>query len=328
MFTESKLKANNVRALSWQDDVLVDWVSGGVRYSMDGTVEPATVNYAYSFDSAAISPSGSHVFLYTKNQTKGLLLRNGEIIREINRSFYQAHVYDFPAVFARLPGGSEILIHCPNEYCRLDVEDVLTGKLLSASSERSPSDFFHSRLQVSPSGKWLLSAGWVWHPLDAIGLFDLSVCMNDPTILDNPGASPPGLWEISSAAFLSDDLVFVSSSSEFLGDEDNPTDNRPGSYMIALWSIESNEYISAVSCNKPAGELMPISKRYVVSFYENPRLWDLSSGEMIHEWSSIDSGDQKNSITFGKKPPAIALDRINKRFAVAGKNEIDVVIFQ
>lgn len=328
MFKELKLKANHIGSLSWHGDALVDWVAGGRCYYLDGKVEEANVNYAYSFDSVVVSPSRTYTVLYTKNQTKGLVLRKGEVIREINRSFYQANVYDFPIVFSQLGTGQEVLIHCPNDYCQLDVEDIESGQILTAFVDRNTNDLFHSRLAVSPSGRWLLSAGWVWHPLDVVGLFDLSGSIADPTKLDKPMMEPPGLWEISSAAFLNDSYIFVSSSDEYLGDEGDPDDDQPGCYQIALWSIENNTYVSTISCQKPVGELMPLSEKHVVSFYEHPRLWDLVSGEMIHEWTEIDSGNQTSSITHGKKMPSIAIDAENRRFAVAGDKEVSVVVFE
>ena len=327
MFKEFKLKAKNVRSLSWCKDELVDWVSGGVRYSLNGKVIPRDVSYSYPFDSAIVSTSGMYAAIYSKNQTKGLLLKNGKILREINRSFYHAHAYDFPIAFAEISNGNEVLIHCPDEYCILEIEDLDSGEILTVNPERNPSDFFHSRLEVSPGGKWLLSAGWVWHPIDVVGLFNLSASIENSMKLDKPELGPPGLWEISSASFLDDDHVFVSSSDEFLGDEGDPVDDQPGRFHIALWSLESNKYLSSVSCGQAAGRLMPISKRFVVSFYEHPKLWDLESGRMIHEWVDLQSGTQTSSITYGSKMPPIAVDIKNHRFAIGLENEISVVVF-
>ncbi|MGB0495513.1 MAG: hypothetical protein ACPGJI_04085, partial [Kangiellaceae bacterium] len=237
MYKLIKLKADNIRSLSWQGNNLIDWVSGGHTYTLNGETKKRNINYAYPFDSAVVSSSGIYSVVFANNQTKGLLLKNGEIIREINRSYYQAHAYDFPIAFSILNSGQEILVYCPKDYCRIDIEEIETGKVLTDFVDRNPSDCFHSRLAVSPNGRLLLSAGWVWHPLDVVGLYDLSASLEDPTKLDSPFEKPPGYWEVSSAAFLNDALVFVSTSDEFLGDECDPDDDRPGSYQIALWSI-------------------------------------------------------------------------------------------
>jgi hypothetical protein len=48
-----------------------------------------------------------------------LVIRGRRRIREINRSFYHAHVYEFPVTVGRLHGGTDVLIHCPDGYNRL-----------------------------------------------------------------------------------------------------------------------------------------------------------------------------------------------------------------
>ena len=77
--------------------------------------------------------------LYTRTQTKGVLLRNGEeIVRQINRDYYHANIYEYPVSFARLRDGREVLIHCPEEVNVLVVEDVETGEDLAARDAVRP----------------------------------------------------------------------------------------------------------------------------------------------------------------------------------------------
>src|SRR5688572_2620497 len=95
----------NVRSLCWHHGDLVDWVDGGTRYRLDGTVVPRTVFYAYRFDHALIAPNGRYVALIERLGTKGLILKNGEIVREINRSYYFANAYEYPIIFLTLPDG-------------------------------------------------------------------------------------------------------------------------------------------------------------------------------------------------------------------------------
>jgi len=326
-FTERNIKASGVSSLSWNGEDLVDWIAGGRRFCVNGEIEDASINYAYSFDAAIVSPSGSYVVLYTKYQTKGILLKNNKIIREINRSFYQADSYEYPITFAKLKNGKEALIHCPEDYCQLDIEDIETGKILTSHKRREPNDFFHSRLLISPNGKWLMSAGWVWHPLDCVELFDIATALKDPLSLDKPNIITSEDLEISSAAFLDDNYVFVGSSDEFINEPDS--DNL-GANTIALWSLESNDYIASISCNSPIGELLPIDQRYVVSFYKHPRLWDMNKKIMVHEWSDINSGTKRNSFApaYNEQPyPPLAIDHIKKRFAVADRENIYVVEF-
>jgi hypothetical protein len=59
-----------------------------------------------------VSPSGRYQVLYAERGTKGLVLEHGAILREIDRSFYHADAYDYPAAL----GG-----------CRTDARSWLTA---------------------------------------------------------------------------------------------------------------------------------------------------------------------------------------------------------
>ena len=79
-----------------------------------------------------------------------------------------------------------MIAHCPDEYNRIEIEEVESGRRLTARDSDS-ADFFHSRLQISSDGRYLLSAGWVWHPWSSLKLFDLTQAIRDPQTLDGPG---------------------------------------------------------------------------------------------------------------------------------------------
>jgi hypothetical protein len=169
-------------ALTWRGDALVDW-KGIFEYRLDGTSSDATVNYAYRFDRAIASTSGKYAVLYEQLGTKGIILKQGKIIREINRSFYHAHVYEYPIMFLKFPEGTEAIAHCPDHYNVIEIEEVESGKRLTTRTGES-ADFFHSRLQVSPNGKYLMSAGWRWHPWDYIQIYNVEQALENPETLD------------------------------------------------------------------------------------------------------------------------------------------------
>jgi len=324
-YTEHKIKASKVQSLVWEDDELVDWVGGGVRFSLDGSTQSHVVNYAYKFDAAISSPSGQFVVLYTRTGTTGLLLRRGEIVRQLTRDFYQAHAYEYPIAFGTASDGRELLVHCPESYCQIEIEDAESGERVKSPSKREPGDCFHSRLACSPNGRLLLSAGWVWHPLDVIGVFDLPAALSDPTTLDKSSLSPPGSWELSSASFVNDDYLMVGSSEEFYGDEDDEEDDQPGKHQIALWRIGASDYTRRIALSYPPGTICPINERFVVSFYQHPRLIDLEKSETVLEWPHIKSGSQTSSIVWDKHPPPMAFDPKNYRFAIANEDSITVI---
>src|SRR5438093_13759071 len=100
---------HGVRSLCWLGDRLVDWAGGGHQIGLDGEVYEEPVNYAYTFDAAIVSPSGRYAVIYTRLGTKGLLLDNGKIVREFNRSFYHANAYEYPVALFQLPDGREVI---------------------------------------------------------------------------------------------------------------------------------------------------------------------------------------------------------------------------
>jgi hypothetical protein len=70
---------------------------------------------------------------------------------------------------------------------------------------------------------------------------------------------------------------------------------------------------------------MPVED-FVVGFYKHPKLISLASGEVVHRWNDLASGEQTSSIVWHhEKIPPLAFDVANKRFAVASTQEIAVV---
>lgn len=334
MATHKILKASNVRSLVWSGDELVDWAGGGARYGLDGLSRTGPVDYAYRFDAAVASKDGKFAVIYERTGTKGLVLCEGKILREINRSFYQAHVYEYPICIWTREDGRSLMAHCPDEYNRIEIDDIETGERLTESSERTPTDFFHSRLQVNSGGTRLLSAGWVWHPVDCVRFLDIPGAQQGPECLDkqyNSGvfAHHMGFVEECAACWQSDDKLIVGGGREEEPPEDDE-DHGDALYLhpngIVVYDIPSDTCVRSVQLEKPAGTMMPVADDHVVAFYEHPRLISLVDGNILQEWPDIPSGTQLSSIMVSaERPPPIALDRENRRFAVACGEGIHVV---
>jgi hypothetical protein len=79
--------------------------------------------------------------IYERLGTKGLLLHEGRIVRELDRSYYHASAYEYPVALFNDPDGRVLLAHCLGNYCRLELEEAETGRPLTASADRKPSDF-------------------------------------------------------------------------------------------------------------------------------------------------------------------------------------------
>lgn len=317
------------QSLCWSGDTLVDWVSGGLRYGLDGSLSDPSVRYGYRFDGAVMSQDGRYAVLYEKLGTKGLVLSEGRLVREINRSYYHAEVYEYPIALLTLPSGRTLLAHCPDEYCRLDIEDLETGERLTRRTGDSP-DFFHSRLQFSRDGRYLLSAGWVWHPLDMAHVFDVARALDQPETLDQLQdlASGDSCLEVYSAAFgEKDTLVLHCAGLE--GREPSQGDGPPEEEAgLAVYSLSERRFLSVAPLEKPSGTLMAMDG-YAVGFYEHPRLYELATGRVVEQWPELVTGKQSSSIIrhLPHLPP-LALDPAGRRFAVGTEKGIEVVRFR
>lgn len=335
MTNRMSVPAEGVCSLAWCGDALVDWVGGGERYGLDGLVRPSNVAYSYRFDAAVANDTGEVAVIYERGGTKALVLSSGEVVREINRHFYHADVYDFPVCLWVDRDGRTLIAHCPEEYNRIEIEDAITGERLTASAGRKPVDFFHSRLQVSRGGKRLLSAGWVWHPWDAVCFFDLSEALTNPASLDVLDGQTPYsfnvcLAEESSACWQTDDRLLIGAGSE----EEDPEETkelegilrlRPDG--IAVYDIPSKTYISSIVSEAPAGIMMPIGEDMVVAFFDHPRLVSLSDGSVIERWPDLPTGNRMSSIAMAspEPQPQLALDPAHRRFAVSTEDAIHIV---
>lgn len=337
-FTRIELPARNVRSLCFRGDTLVDWVGGGRTFELDGSEAHGHVAYSYRFDAVAAAPDGRHVVLYERLGTKGLVLKDGKILRQIDRDFYHADAYEFPVAIFSLPDGRLCLAHCPEHYCQLELDELETGQRLTAGVERDPEDFFHSRLSPSPGGTRLASAGWLWHPWDAVSVYDVQATLVDPRHLDSiHGVSPHTrnvcLAEESAAAWLDEDHLIVAASTE---DEDPEEASEAGGGPrllpggLAVFNVRTGACVRATpKRNEPAGILMPVGPEHAVSFYGHPKLLSLTTGEPVLQWSDLRTGRQASSILWHLKgedvPPPMALDPRGARFAVADEHRIVII---
>ena len=308
--------------LSWVGELLVDWASAGAAYSLDGQqLQLANYHWSYRFDRAVTSADGRYAFIYHNLGTKGLLLKEGELLREISRSYYQADVYEYPVTFATL-AGITYLIHCPIEYNQLDFEEVETGDLVTNIAGREPRDLFHSRLEISPAGTFLLSKGWAWHPWDVVEAFDIAACLANPLLLDNATLSPPIGTEVCTAAFLTDELVLLGTSSEEAMDEDLEAALPPE--CIASWNIRTNELSAPVRVAGEFGNLFPFNEKLAWDLYKHPKLLDLATGAIIVSLPELTTSEQRSSI-IGSPVPAIIFDRSTGYIAIKAEGAIEVL---
>ncbi|RKG52844.1 hypothetical protein D7X30_33040 [Corallococcus sp. AB011P] len=307
-----------VSSLCWSGDALVDPVGGLVRYHLDGSTFDPHIRYAYRFDRAVMSPDGRYCVLYESLGTKGLLLDGTRVVRQLTRDFYQAHVYDYPVALHTLPSGRTLLAHCPESYCEVELEDAATGERLT-KRDNTPIDIFHSRLQFSPDGRYLASAGWMWHPVDAASVFDVSRALEEPASLDSAALMEGvenGIFLTSVAFGAKDTLVFMRIEES----RDDAT------FFLGTYSLTEKKVLSEVELEEPAGPLMVVDAEHVVDFFGHPKLVSRSTGRVVQRWEDLDTGKVLASIRHHLPPPPhFALDPAHRRFAVGTANGIEII---
>ena len=110
------------------------------------------------------------------------------IVRDLRREDYHCDVSSYSVGFLEL--NDRILLICQTQWNRLDIFDAETGENLTEREmyrrdtglkakegypfydDKNYMDYFHSRLHISPDGKYFLSNGWHWHPMGQIYLFE------------------------------------------------------------------------------------------------------------------------------------------------------------
>ncbi|MGI8647880.1 MAG: hypothetical protein DLM55_00650 [Acidimicrobiales bacterium] len=311
-------------SLRWDGEELVDVVGGGRSWSVDGTERAASRNYGYPFDRAVVSPSGRYVVIYTERDTKALVLDGTRIVRELNRSYCHATDFDYPVALGMLPDGREIVVHCPDDYNVLEVDDVESGQRLT-KGDRDPQDVFHSRLAVSPDGRHVLSAGWLWHPVGIIKIFDLQHALREPAVLDGAGLLPmsPGSdAEVASACWLDSDRVAVATTQEIF---DNEEINDLGPAELGVWSICGERWLHRTRVDYRIGTMVARGDT-VVSLYEHPRLIQVETGTLIAEWPEVKVARKDGSYGVTHVPtPVAALHPDGTPLAVAQPDSIAII---
>jgi hypothetical protein len=317
------LTANYLATISWRNGQIIDSASAGRQYSLNGVINQLyKYSYAFKFDGAITSADGIYAFIYHRLGTKGLLLKNGELLREINRSYYCANSYEYPAAFVQLKNAT-YLIHCPIAYNQLDFENVETGELVTNKARRKPADIFHSRLEVSPGNTFLMSKGWVWHPLHSINIFDIAECIKKPKLLDQIGLTPNVDAEVNTASFIDDKKIIIGSSDEIMDEERTPI--FPPKHL-AVWDLESNQVSNPVKVDSDFGNLFAIDEMLSWDLLGFPKIINNNSGEIVAKEETINSGKQQSAfMTNDSKFPQIVFNRDTKQIAISGDEKIHIL---
>ncbi|MFC9893607.1 hypothetical protein ACFVMC_07930 [Nocardia sp. NPDC127579] len=315
------------RALVWSGSRLYDAASGWRSIPLEGSPGSSRFDdYGAQFDTATASPLGDVIALVASTGTNGLLLTpDGELIREIHRSDYCADAYRYPVALYTLPDGRTGLAHCPEEYNRLEIEVAANGERVTADSDRSPEDVFHSRLEVSPSGQYLLSAGWVWHPVDWLAVYKLSCVATEPAVLDSLSGFAHTSIDVAGACFLDSDDIVISTCPDGVASSDDPEVLGPNT--LARWSPVTKTVVWRRQLPSAAGDIVTMAG-HILALHDYPRLYDAADGALLAEWPDLPTGSATSSIVGTKSFSGrgrMAIDSAGRRFAVNDGERITVV---
>jgi hypothetical protein len=305
------------QSLVWFDGRLSDPVSGR-WWDADGSEDNGSFMLGSPFDQAFTF--GQYLAVYVERGTKALLFKGDQMLGEMNRSYYQADVYDYPITLGTLPDGRTVLIHCPYEYNVLEIEDAETRESLT-ERDNEADDVFHSRLEVSPDGRRLLSVGWIWHPYATLKVFDLAAVLRDPALLDGKGETPPADdldGEVAGACWLDADRIAVSTSTEMLITKESRSE-------LGVWSLAESAWTQRHRMSFPLGQLIACGET-VISLYGHPRQISIATGEIVAEWPEISLPEREFCYGVTHIPsPVAALHPDGTRLAVAQESGIAIL---
>ncbi|MYS19092.1 hypothetical protein GTW78_02195 [Streptomyces sp. SID4948] len=321
------------RSLAWQGDALVSVVGGGRRWGPDRSESRALFEWGFPFDAGTTSVTGPYSAVYQERGTKGVLLEGGRSLRELNRSYYRALNTDYPLALGTLGDGRDVLVHCPEEFNVLQIEDAATGERLTTGS-REPEDIFHSRLSLSPDGRHLLSVGWFWQPFGIAMVCDTALALTDASTLDGDGLLPLAAvsgGEVTAGCWLdADRLVLATGAEEWYDAEERATAPPPPALAprhLGVWSMAEGNWLhrNAVPDADPGVLLLPRGDQ-VVSLHGHPRLLDAATGRIAAEWPEVPVPLKATCFGYSRTPtPVAALHPDGTRLAVAQAESIALI---
>jgi len=304
-----------VKSLAWKGESLVDWAAGGAVY---GPRFQHQHKIDDRFDCASVSASGRFIAVYDRYGTESVVYKDGIECRRLTRAAYHAADYDYPLCFIAMPNGREAVAHCPKDYNKIVIEDAETGEDLGYGLEGIEEDFFHSRLAYDIDSGWLMSAGWIWHPVDSLRLFNLR-SEETPNSVDLVEMN-----NISSAVFLGDGHLAMAVSMYDNGFFDEGDEYLPyGS--LCVFSMDNHSLVDCIELKRELGTIHYLGNNRILCLYEHPFVVDMKTRDIVTELHGIQCSSRCSSINPRSKEPAVAVDPGNNRFAIVGPDQIQVM---
>jgi hypothetical protein len=322
---ELKIQLDEIpKCLFWQGDKLVDPVRGKSFEILDSTPrEKITVNLTdlhwrigFDFD-ASVSKQiedDQWLVLYQRRGTKAVILRNLKTVREIDRSYYHSFTHEFPVAIVVLPSGKAGIVHCPEEYCKIEIDDAETGERLTKRNGQGNESYFHSRLCVSPNGTKVCVGGWHWHPIEYGRFFEIAKIVASPSLLektaiiDQENSKDSEFDDIENIVFSDDNSVIASMQNSY---------NEESAFsQLRFWSPTTLSWTSEPKRCETLG-LIYCKNDFAFSFYEHLKLVNVRTGEVATRWPDLKTGTQRGCYANLATTPVHAFDPVKFRLAIA-----------
>ena len=221
-------------------------------------------------------------------------LRTGKVTMKLRRGSYRVEDCRFPAAFFE-SAGRLLLVHA-TDWNRLDISDPFTGECLTARElpvalvgSEGPQrylNYFHGGLHVSPSGKWIASNGWVWHPAGIVRSWNLSRWLTTNLWEPEDGESRRSLchrdyfWD-GAVCWVDDTTLAVWG----LGNDDNVM-----VHGVRLFDVTSGEELRSFAGPQTTGKSgIFIFDEFLFSYGKGCEfgVWDVASGERVFRSDSF-----------------------------------------
>lgn len=225
-----------------------------------------------------VSPDGRFVAVVTDYGRYGSVLdrQNCQVVRQLDRGDYYPETQPFPVAFVATDGGTVLL--AATRWNRLDAFALETGDCLTereiGSRDESVHrlDYFHGALVPSPSGRWLLDDGWVWHPVGIPTICDLRLWLaGDRYVTEHPVrlSHRSYAWD-QPTAWVDESIVAV----QRIG-----TDDEVMLDGVELFDVRTGLRVDTFA--GPAGPMWGHGGRLYVNGTDGLEVWDPGQGARI-----------------------------------------------